>query len=70
MNFALVGLFSGTIEAFTGSVFLFFLHGFVSSALFICVGFLYLRFHSRLVVYYSGLFYYYPVFCFIFFLFV
>lgn len=70
MNFALLGLFSLSNEGVAGSVYIFYTHGIISSGLFICVGCLYSRFYTRLLGYYSGLTYYYPVFSIFFFFFV
>jgi NADH:ubiquinone oxidoreductase subunit 4 (subunit M) len=55
MNFVTIGLFSLTVNGIEGSIFLMLSHGIVSSALFICVGILYDRYHSRLLFYYGGL---------------
>jgi NADH-quinone oxidoreductase subunit M len=68
MNFAVLGIFSGTAEAISGSVFLMFAHGLVSSALFFLVGILYRNYGSRLIYYYGGLAQVMPLFT-IFFLF-
>jgi NADH-quinone oxidoreductase subunit M len=54
MNLTLVGLFSLTVQGVEGSVLQMLSHGLVSGALFLCVGVLYDRYHSRLVKYYSG----------------
>ena len=70
MNFVLIGIFSGNISAVQGSMFLMLSHGFISSGMFILVGFLYIRFSTRLVFYYHGLMNYYPFFSLFFFLFV
>ena len=55
MNFVTIGLFSYTIEGLAGSIYLMLSHGLVSSALFICIGFLYDRYKTRIVSYYGGL---------------
>ena len=55
MNFALIGLFSLTIEGLQGSIYLMLSHGIVSGALFLCVGCLYDRYHTRILSYYNGL---------------
>lgn len=44
-------------QAVSGSIFLMISHGLVSSGLFLCIGFLYERYHSRLFFYYNGLFF-------------
>lgn len=55
MNYVTIGLFSFNIQALEGSIFLMLSHGIVSSALFICIGFLYSRHHTRLIKYYESL---------------
>jgi NADH-quinone oxidoreductase subunit M len=55
MNFALLGLFAFDFNSFVGSIFLMLNHGIVSSGLFFCVGMLYDRYHSRIILYYGGL---------------
>jgi NADH:ubiquinone oxidoreductase subunit 4 (subunit M) len=69
MNYALFGLFTNSLEGYAGGLFLMLSHGFTSSALFFLVGFLYDRFHSRLLFYYSGLSIIMPFFYFFFFIF-
>jgi NADH-quinone oxidoreductase subunit M len=68
MNFALLGLFTFSHSGFAGSILIFFVHGLVSSGLFICIGFLYQRFHTRNYLSYGGLFTIMPVFSFMSFL--
>lgn len=70
MNLALLGLFSGTIEGIHGSIYMFFSHGIISSGLFICIGWLYNRYYTRILINYSGLTIYYPLFSFFFFIFI
>lgn len=55
MNFAMLGLFSTSIEGFLGSLVLMISHGFTASALFISIGILYDRYHTKLLPYYGGL---------------
>ena len=62
MNFALIGLFTPNLQGLSGSVFLMLSHGVVSGALFLCVGILYERYHTRLLKYYGGLITYMPLF--------
>ena len=69
MNFAVLGLFSNTILGIQGSLFLFISHGFSSSALFILVGILYERYHTRLLPYYGGLVQLMPLYAIFFFFF-
>ena len=70
MNFSLLGIFSGNFYSIQGSIYLMFIHGFISSALFIIIGYIYLRHGSRLIYYYQGLKTIYPIFSFFFFLFI
>lgn len=69
MSLGLIGLFSLNIQGLEGSILLMIGHGIVSSALFLIVGVLYDRFHTRLVRYYGGLTQVMPAFsaCFLFF---
>jgi proton-translocating NADH-quinone oxidoreductase chain M len=69
MNFAVLGIFSFNLQGIEGSLFLMISHGIVSSALFICVGILYDRYHTRILAYYGGLAYNIHIFVFFFFLF-
>ena len=55
MNFVTLGLFSTTLEGIAGSIYLMLSHGLVSSGLFICIGYLYDRYKTRLLFYYGGL---------------
>jgi NADH-quinone oxidoreductase subunit M len=70
MNFALLGLFSGaSVSGIEGCLFFMLAHGIVSSALFICVGMLYERYHTRNLLYYGGLVQTMPIFSSFFFIF-
>jgi proton-translocating NADH-quinone oxidoreductase chain M len=69
MNLAVLGLYSFTQQGIDGSIYLMLGHGLVSGALFICVGVLYDRHHTRLLRYFSGLATVMPVFACLFFLF-
>lgn len=69
MNFSLLGVFAGTLEGLEGGVFLMLSHGISSSALFLLVGFLYERHHTRLLHYSGGLAQLMPLFATNFFLF-
>ncbi len=62
MSFVILGLISNNIYGIEGSVFLMISHGLVSSALFMCVGLLYERYHTRIILYYGSLVYGMPVF--------
>lgn len=55
MNMIIIGLFSITVEGIEGSLLQMLSHSIVSSALFLCIGILYDRYHSRYIAYYSGL---------------
>jgi len=54
MGFVLLGLAALNAPGFDGAVFVMFAHGLVSAALFMCVGTLYLRTHSRAIADYGG----------------
>ncbi len=62
MNFALLGLFTNNSLGIEGSLYLMLGHGIVSSALFLCIGVLYDRYHTRNILYYGGLVTVMPVF--------
>ena len=62
MNVILIGLFSFNAQGLEGALLQQLAHGLVSSALFFCVGILYDRHHSRLLVYYGGLVHEMPLF--------
>jgi NADH-ubiquinone oxidoreductase chain 4 len=65
-----LGLFSNTIQGIEGAILLALAHGFVSPALFICVGgIIYERTGTRIINYIRGLVTYMPVFTILFFLF-
>jgi len=55
MNLVMMGLFSYNIVSLEGSLLQSLSHGFVSSALFLCIGILYDRYHTRMIKYYGGL---------------
>jgi proton-translocating NADH-quinone oxidoreductase chain M len=61
MNLVLLGLFSFTLIGLEGALLQSLSHGFVSSALFLCIGVLYDRYHTRMIKYYSGLSYVMPL---------
>ena len=54
MNVTLIGVFSLTAPGEEGGIYQMLSHGIVSSALFLCVGVLYDRHHTRLLKYYGG----------------
>lgn len=69
MNFVTLGIISNNLYGIEGSIFLMISHGLVSTALFLSVGLLYERYHTRLVLYYGGLAYGMPLFSVFFLLF-
>ncbi len=70
MAVVILGLFSNTIQGIEGGITLSIAHGFVSPALFICVGgILYNRYHSRIINYYRGIALTMPLFTILFFVF-
>jgi len=66
MNFVLLGLFTCTQQGLEGSIILMLGHGLVSSALFLLVGVVYDRYHTRLIQYYGGLTAVMPIFSILF----
>jgi NADH-quinone oxidoreductase subunit M len=55
MGFVTIGIFSLTTQGLQGSIIQMISHGFISAALFLCVGVLYDRYHSRMISSYGGL---------------
>ena len=55
MGFVTIGLFTFNATGIEGSIMIMLSHGWVSSALFLCVGVLYDRYHTRLIKYYQGI---------------
>jgi NADH-quinone oxidoreductase subunit M len=55
MGFVTMGIFAGTIQGVAGGVFQMISHGIVSGALFLCVGVVYDRMHTREITAYGGL---------------
>jgi proton-translocating NADH-quinone oxidoreductase chain M len=62
MNLVTLGIFSFNILGIEGSILQSISHGFVSGAMFLLVGILYDRYHSRLLYYYGGLVHMMPVY--------
>jgi len=70
MSVVVLGIFSNTIIGIEGAILLAIAHGFVSPALFTCVGgIIYDRTGTRLIKYIRGLVFYMPVFTILFFVF-
>jgi proton-translocating NADH-quinone oxidoreductase chain M len=66
MNLVMIGLFSFNVIGLEGAMLQSLSHGFVASALFLVIGVVYDRHHSRMVKYYGGLAHTMPLFTIIF----
>src|SRR5581483_81031 len=55
MGFVTMGIFAGTMQGVAGGMFQMVSHGIVSGALFLCVGIVYDRLHTREIAAYGGL---------------
>jgi NADH-quinone oxidoreductase subunit M len=55
MGFVTMGIFSFTVQGVDGAIFQMLSHGLISSALFLCVGVVYDRMHTREIAAYGGL---------------
>ena len=66
MNLVIVGMFSFNIIGFEGALLQSISHGFVASSLFLIIGVVYERHHTRMVKYYGGLTHVMPLYSFIF----
>jgi NADH-quinone oxidoreductase subunit M len=69
MGFVTMGIFAATAQGVSGGIFQMVSHGVVSSALFLCVGVVYDRMHSREISTYGGLVNRMPVYAAVFMLF-
>src|SRR5204863_288037 len=69
MGFVTMGIFAGTTQGVAGGVFQMVSHGIVSGALFLCVGIVYDRMHTREISAYGGLVNRMPLYAFTFMLF-
>ena len=69
MNLVMLGIFSFNVIGLEGAILQSLSHGFVSSALFLLIGVIYDRHHTRMVKYYSGLVHTMPIFSIIFLIF-
>ncbi|NVO16467.1 MAG: NADH-quinone oxidoreductase subunit M [Rhodoplanes sp.] len=69
MGFVTMGIFAGNTQGVAGSVFQMISHGIVSGALFLCVGVIYDRMHTREIAAYGGLVNRMPVYATIFMIF-
>ena len=70
MGYVTLGIFTFTKQGIEGSIFQMISHGLISAALFLCVGVLYDRLHSRAIDTYGGLVSYMPKYSFLFIIFV
>jgi NADH-quinone oxidoreductase subunit M len=70
MGFVTVGAFSMTVQGLEGAIVQMLSHGVVSAALFLVVGVVYDRMHSREIATYGGLVHRMPVYAFFFMLFM
>ena len=66
MGFVTMGIFTGTRQGIDGALFQMLSHGFISGALFLCVGVLYDRTHTREISAYGGLVRRMPFYAFLF----
>lgn len=62
MGVVTIGIFSSVSQSLLGSILLMISHGIVSGALFLCIGILYERHHTRIIKYYAGLLTTTPIF--------
>lgn len=69
MNTATIGIFTNTYYGIASSVYFLISHGLISSALFLLIGVLYDRYHTRTIHYYRGLVSIMPIFTTIFLIF-
>ena len=70
MGYVTLGIFTFTKQGIEGSIFQMISHGLISAALFLCVGVLYDRIHSRLISSYGGVVNHLPKYSFLFVIFV
>jgi NADH-quinone oxidoreductase subunit M len=70
MGFVTIGIFTLTTQGIEGGMVQMLSHGIVSGALFLCVGVVYDRIHSRLIERYGGLVHRMPVYAFVFMVFM
>jgi NADH-quinone oxidoreductase subunit M len=66
MGFVTMGIFAVTAQGIQGGIFQMISHGIVSAALFLCVGVVYDRLHTREIAAYGGLVNRMPVYAFVF----
>tara|TARA_A100000164_G_C21914129_1_gene777304 strand:+ start:321 stop:1799 length:1479 start_codon:yes stop_codon:yes gene_type:complete len=66
MGYVTLGIFTLTKQGIDGSIYQMISHGLISAALFLCVGVVYDRLHSRMISTYGGLVNYLPKYSFLF----
>jgi len=66
MGFVTMGIFSGTVNGVQGALFQMISHGLISGALFLSVGVVYDRLHTREIAAYGGLVHRMPLYAFVF----
>ena len=66
MGYVTLGIFTLTKQGIEGSIYQMISHGLISAALFLCVGVVYDRLHSRMISSYGGLVSYLPKYSFLF----
>jgi len=66
MGFVTMGIFTVTVQGIQGGIFQMLSHGIISSALFLCVGVIYDRIHTREIAAYGGLVERMPIYAFCF----
>jgi NADH-quinone oxidoreductase subunit M len=66
MGFVTMGIFAVTAQGVSGGIFQMISHGIVSAALFLCVGIIYDRMHTREIAAYGGLVNRMPLYAFVF----
>ena len=66
MGFVTMGIFTATKQGIEGGLFQMLSHGFISGALFLCVGVVYDRMHTREIAAYGGLVHRMPLYAFFF----
>ncbi|MEE8533370.1 MAG: NADH-quinone oxidoreductase subunit M [Alphaproteobacteria bacterium] len=70
MGFVTIGIFTANTQGIEGALLVMLSHGVVSAALFLCVGIIYDRAHSRMIGHYGGLVHRMPVYAFLFMVFM
>ena len=69
MGYVTLGIFTLTKQGIEGSIYQMISHGLISAALFLCVGVVYDRLHSRMISTYGGLVNYVPKYSYLFLIF-